>query len=46
MWCLVGVFRESWCANVVFLHGKRGAVVVICVAGNDSKCSTKNGTAF
>jgi hypothetical protein len=40
------VFGELWCANVVFLHGRCGADVVICVAGGASKYPTKNGTAF
>jgi hypothetical protein len=41
-----GVFREIGCANVVFLRGKRGEVVVICVAKSDSNWPTKNGTPF
>jgi hypothetical protein len=46
MWCFAGVFANFGCANVVFLRGKRGGVVVICVAKNDSNSPPKNGTPF
>jgi hypothetical protein len=41
-----GGFCENGCAERGFLRGKRGAVVVICVAGSDSKEQAENGTAF
>jgi hypothetical protein len=31
-----------WCANVVFLHGKRGAFVVISMAESASFSASKN----
>ena len=46
MWCFAGVFANFGCANVVFLRGKRGEVVVICVAKRDRNWPTKNGTLF
>jgi hypothetical protein len=46
MWCFAGVFGEIGCAERGFLRGKRGEVVVICVAKRDSKSALKNGTAF
>jgi hypothetical protein len=45
MWCFAGVFAKNRCANRGFLRGKRGEVVVNCVAGSDSKSALKNGTA-
>jgi hypothetical protein len=39
-------FCENDCAERGFLRGKRGEVVVICVAKRDSKSALKNGTAF
>jgi hypothetical protein len=44
MWCFAGVFAKNGCANRGFLRGKRGEVVVDCVAGSDSKSALKNGT--
>jgi hypothetical protein len=41
-----GVFREIGCANVVLLRGKRGGVVVICVAKCGGKFWAGNGTGF
>jgi hypothetical protein len=46
MWCFAGVFADFGCAERGFLRGKRGGVVVICVAKRDSKSRTKNGTPF
>jgi hypothetical protein len=43
-WCFCGVFREFGRANVVFLHGKCGEVVVDCVATDTSKSALKNET--
>jgi len=40
------VFREFGCAERGFLRGKRGVVVVKCVAESDSKKLAKIGTAF
>jgi hypothetical protein len=40
------VFCESWGAKRGFLRGKRGEVVVQCVAGNDRKKLAENRTAF
>jgi hypothetical protein len=45
MWCFAGIFAKNGCANRGFLRGKRGEVVVNCVAGSDSKSALKNGTA-
>jgi hypothetical protein len=45
-WCFCGVFREFGRANVVFLPGKRGEVVVDCVATDTSKSALKNETGF
>jgi hypothetical protein len=45
MWCFAGIFAKNGCANHGFLRGKRGEVVVNCVAGSDSKSALKNGTA-
>jgi hypothetical protein len=39
-------FCEIGCAERGVLRGKRGAVVVICVAESDNKEPAKNGTAF
>jgi hypothetical protein len=39
-------FCENDCAGRGFLRGKRGEVVVICVAKRESKSALKNGTAF
>ena len=39
-----GVFREIGCANVVFLRGKRGGVVVICVANFGGEFWVGDGT--
>jgi len=39
-------FCEIGCGERGFLRGKRGEVVVICVAKRDSKSALKNGTAF
>jgi hypothetical protein len=39
-------FCEIGCADVVFLRGKRGEVVVICMAGRGGKSAPKNGTGF
>jgi hypothetical protein len=39
-------FCEIGCAERGFLRGKRGEVVVICVANRDSKSALKNGTVF
>jgi hypothetical protein len=39
-------FCKIDCANVVLLRGKRGEVVVICVAKRGSNSLTKNGTPF
>jgi hypothetical protein len=44
VWCFAGVFAKNGCANLGFLRGKRGEVVVNCVAGSDSKSALKNGT--
>jgi hypothetical protein len=44
MWCFAGIFAKNGCANHGFLLGKRGEVVVNCVAGSDSKSALKNGT--
>jgi hypothetical protein len=46
LWCFAGVFANFGCANVVFLRGKRGEVVVTCVAKSDGNWPTENGTAF
>jgi hypothetical protein len=46
MWCFAGDFCENDCAGRGFLRGKRGEVVVICVAKRESKSALKNGTAF
>jgi hypothetical protein len=46
MWCFAGIFCENGCAERGFLRGKRGEVVVICVAKCDSKSALKNGTGF
>jgi hypothetical protein len=46
MWCFAGVFCENDCAERGFLRGKRGEVVVICVAKRDSKSARKSGQAF
>jgi hypothetical protein len=46
MWCFAGVFAKNDCAGRGFLRGKRGEVVVICVAKRESKSALKNGTAF
>jgi hypothetical protein len=35
-----------WCANVVFLHGKRGAFVVVSVAGDAGFFSAKSTPDF
>jgi hypothetical protein len=43
MWCFAGFFAKNGCANRGFLRGKRGEVVVNCVAGSDSKSALKNG---
>jgi hypothetical protein len=45
-WCFLGVFRENWCANVVFLHGKCGEVVVKTWWETDIKSALKNETGF
>jgi hypothetical protein len=39
-------FCEFGCAERGFLRGKRGEVVVICVAGSDRKKLAEVGTAF
>jgi hypothetical protein len=39
-------FCGFWCAERGFLRGKRGEVVVNCVAESDSKKLTEIGTAF
>jgi hypothetical protein len=46
MWCFAGFFAKNGCANRGFLRGKRGEVVVNCVAGSDSKSPPENGTAL
>jgi hypothetical protein len=38
-------FCEIGCAKRGFLRGDRGAFVVNCVVGSDSKSALKNGTA-
>jgi hypothetical protein len=42
----LGGFREYGCANHGVLRGKRGEVVVKCVAKSYSKKLTENGTAI
>jgi hypothetical protein len=42
----LGVFRENWCANVVFLHGKCGEVVVKTWWETDIKSALKSETGF
>ena len=43
---IYGVFSKNWCAIVVFLHGKCGEVVVICMAGNARFSGSKKVTGF
>jgi hypothetical protein len=45
-WCFCGGFCEFLRANVVSLHGKRGEVVVICMAERATKSWRKNTPAF
>jgi hypothetical protein len=45
-WCFCGGFREFLRANVVSLHGKRGEVVVICMAECAAKSWRENTPVF
>jgi hypothetical protein len=41
-----GLFEKRWYANVVFSHGERGEVVVICMATNARFSGLKKVPSF
>jgi hypothetical protein len=45
-WRFSGVFRKFRCANVVFLHGKRGAVIGETRCETAIKSAPENRTGF
>jgi hypothetical protein len=46
LWCFAGGFANLRCANVVFLRGKRGAIVVVCVAKGDGNSPAEKWDTF